>query len=140
MELRPMTMEDADKMLEWKNYPETRMFALKSHAEIYREDHLKWLEKNIQYFQIIIHDNKVAGAIRLENNEISVWIDKAFRGIGLATQAIKAVSRVGTIARIVPANIPSIKAFIRCGFVPEQYVSKHDHILGDTSYYIFIKH
>jgi hypothetical protein len=43
--LRPMTIADADKMLTWKNYPETRQFAIASHEEIKREDHLQWLEK-----------------------------------------------------------------------------------------------
>lgn len=133
MKLQRMTMADADKMLEWKNYEETRKFAIVSQEEIKREDHIKWLEKNIQYFHVVLQGEDVVGAVRLQDNEVSVWIDRRFRGQGLVTQAVKSVSRIGTTAKIVEGNIASMKTFIRCGFLPEEYVQ------GEINYYIFKK-
>jgi len=118
MKLRPMTMEYADKMLEWKNYPETRKFAIVSHEEIKREDHIKWLEKNIQDFSTIFTQYKVCGAVRVCDNEISIWIDRDFWGQGLATKVIKKVSYHGLQAKIVKENIASMKVFIKAGYVP----------------------
>lgn|SRR3990167_3766689 len=125
MKLRPMTMKDSDKMLEWKNYPETRQFAIVSHNEINREDHVRWLEKNIQYFRVI---DGLIGAVRIQDNEISLWIDRSFWGQGLATQVIKLVSKPGMVAKIVAGNIGSLKAFIRAGYEPVSY---------QNGYYIF---
>ena len=57
MNLRPMTMKDSDKMLEMKNYPETRKYTIVSSDEIKRKDHIKYIEANLQYFQVV----RVAG-------------------------------------------------------------------------------
>lgn len=150
MILRPMTMADADKMLEWKNYPETRQFAIASHDEIKKEDHYKWLENNLQYFQIIYSSGymgvkrgdpippdfisgeiiTIYGAIRIQDNEISIWIDRKFRDEGIATDIIEYVSQKGMIAKIVEGNIASMKAFIRAGFEPVSY---------QNDYYVFKK-
>jgi len=125
MYLRPMVMSDAEKMLEWKNYPETRQFAIQSHDEIKLEDHLKWLEKNIQHFQIIELVEERVGAIRILNGEISIWIDRKWWGKGVATIALKRISESGMFAKIVNGNIGSFKAFIRAGFEPFTYVNSH---------------
>lgn len=139
MNLRPMTMEDADKMLEWKNYEETRKFAIKFPYKYIRpEDHIKFLEKNLQYFQIIQVEGEVVGAVRVQDNEISIWIDRQFRGYGFSTEAIKMVSTNGMIARIVDGNIASMRSFIKCGYVPVEYIKgEWNHITGRTNYYIF---
>lgn len=115
MKLRPMTMQDADKMLEWKNYPETRQFAIHSHFIIKRENHIKWLSKNLQYFKVI---NDRQGAIRVQNKEVSIWVDRAFRENGLATEAVKKVSKHGMTAKIVDGNVSSMRCFIKCGYIP----------------------
>ena len=128
MNLRPMTIEDADKMLKWKNYPETRKFTIVSNVEIKREDHIKYLEKNLQYFQIIRVEGEVIGAIRVKDNEIAIWIDREFWGCGFATEAIKTFSVKGMTAKIVSGNISSMRAFIKAGYLPESY---------QDNYYIF---
>jgi RimJ/RimL family protein N-acetyltransferase len=128
MNLRPMTMEDADKMLEWKNYPETRKFAIVTNAEIRRDDHLKYIENNLQYFQIIRVEGEVVGAVRVKDNDISIWIDRDFWRHGLATEAIKMVSVKGMTAKIVSGNIGSMRAFIKAGYFPISY---------QDNYYIF---
>lgn len=125
MQLRPMTMADADKMLEWKNYPETRQFAILSHEEIKREDHLKWLEKNIIWFQVIENQGKSIGAVRLFGGEVSIWIDREYWGLGIATKVLNWISVTGLYARIVNGNVKSFRAFVKAGFVPYDYKDSH---------------
>jgi hypothetical protein len=128
-----MIMADADKMLEWKNYEETRKFAIKSDLMILREDHLKWLEKNIDSMSIIEVEVTVdlerrilqAGAIRVNENEISIWIDRGFRGVGLATAAIQEVAKSNMTAKIVHGNIASMRAFVKAGFIPKWSIENY---------------
>ena len=130
MKLRPMIMADADKMLEWKNYGETRQFAIATHNNIQREDHLYWLVNHILEFQVILEDDQVAGAIRIDKEEVSVWIDREFRGRNLASHAVSAVSKKDFKAKIVAGNIASMRCFIKCGYYPVEF---------HGSYYVFQK-
>ena len=125
MQLRKMTMQDADKMLEWKNYPETRQYAIVTHDEIKKEDHYKWLEQNLQYFQVI---GDQMGAVRIQDGEISVWIDREHWSKGIAAYVLEQVCEIGMTARIVAGNVASMRAFIRAGFEPVSYYE---------NYYIF---
>ena len=134
MTLRPMLMEDADFMLSLKNDPQTREFAIVSQDEISKEDHYKWLEDNLQYFQVI-ESGVRCGAVRIQNNEISIWIAHPFRGNGIATFILDKVSEHGMIAHIVEGNVASMKAFIRAGFEPIGYVSQVAPI--NCNFYIF---
>ena len=122
-----MLMSDADKMLEWKNYPETRKYAIASHDIITKEAHYKWLEENIQYFQVI---GDMMGAVRIQDGEVSIWIDKFWWGKGVASFVLDDVSEVGMTAKIVEGNIGSMRAFINAGFKP---------IIYKDNYYIFQK-
>lgn len=122
MQLRPMTMDDADFMLSLKNDPDTRNFALLTSEVIKREDHIKFLEKNIDQFQVIEDNGAKAGALRVQDNEISIWLDKDFRGRGLASKAIKRSKYVGMKAKIVCGNIKSLQAFIGEGFFPVEFI------------------
>ena len=161
MNLRPMTMsdEDIDFMLSLKNDPQTRKFAIATHDEIKREDHVKWLEQNIQYFQVIEYEISGipaairAGAIRVQDCEISIWIDRAFRKQGVATNVLKNFDReVHNLpgkpytAKIVSGNIASMRTFIKAGFLPVEYVNgktPNPHETNATylepDYYIFKK-
>ena len=131
-----MTMADADKMLEWKNYPETRKFAIASHALIKKADHYKWLEKNIQHFQIIegIEKEKM-GAVRIENQEISIWIDNEYWGKGIASFVLEMIYEDEMFAKIVDGNIASMRAFIKAGFKPYTYNITNYRL--NSNYYIF---
>ena len=125
-----MTMLDADRMLAWKNYPETRRFAIVSHAIIKRKNHLEWLAKNIQFFRMVVEKGRVCGAVRVQGREVSIWIDRKFWGRGLATRVVKKVSKKGSVAKIVAGNIDSLRCFIKAGYLP---VSFRD------GYYVFRK-
>ena len=117
-----MSMDDSDFMLEMKNYPETRQFAIATHDEVKKEDHEIWLPNNIQYFQVIEDENKNRlGALRIQDNEISIWINRKYRQSGIATAAINMVSTPGIIAKIVDGNIGSFRAFINAGFKPIEH-------------------
>ncbi len=130
MILRPMTMSDADFMLELKNDEATRRFAIATNDFIKKEDHYKWLESNIQYFQIIEFDGLRSGAIRIQDNEISIWIDKEIRGKGAARLVLQRKAAYGMVAKIVEGNIASMRAFIAAGFSPLKKID---------NYYIFQK-
>ncbi len=132
MTLRPMLMSDSDFMLELKNDPQTRAYAILSHDEIKREDHIDWLQQNVQYFQVVEEHNHVpirVAAIRFFDNEISVWVHEKYRGMGYAASAIKRVRKNLSTAKIVIGNISSIRAFIKADFRPVKLV--------DNKYYIF---
>lgn len=128
MTLRPMEMSDADFMLELKNYPETREFAIETTAEIKREDHIKWLKPKLMFFQVIEGWAGPIGAIRIFGNEISIWVDRRFWGMGVATNILRDASS-GTTARIVDGNVASMKAFVKAGFVP----------VGHTDHYYILR-
>lgn len=130
MNLRPMTMADADKMLEWKNYPETRQYAILHNNEIKKEDHYEWLRGWLYEFQVIDSGGNLCGAIRIHNNEVSIWIDREYRNQKLASLFLEGVAKHRMIARIVAGNIASIRTFINAGFKPISY---------QDNYYIFQK-
>lgn len=136
MELRPMTMADADKLLEWKNYPETRKFSIITPHEIKADDHYHWLRQHLEFFQVIQGSNNTIGAIRIKDGEISIWIDSRFRGQGLAAKVLEKVATPGMTAKIAEGNIPSMRAFIKAGFTPTAY---YVHPSNFPSYYIFRK-
>jgi len=125
MNYRTLTMQDADFMLELKNYPETRQFAIQSHEEIKREDHIKWLKKNKQFFHVIEtrKDGLMFkyGIIRVQDKEISIWISRVFWGKGIATGVLMELSLDNHWCKIVNGNVGSFKAFVRAGFVPVDY-------------------
>lgn len=130
--LRPMLMSDAEKLLTWKNYQETRRFAIIAKEEISLADHLKWLSDNLKYFRII-EDNggEPVGAIRItDDKDVSIWIDRNFWGRGIATYVLQHECDRSNWCKIVAGNIGSMRAFIRAGFLPTSF---------QDGYYIFKK-
>ncbi len=128
-------MEDADFMLSLKNDEQTRRFSIVSQEIIKREDHLKWLEENIQYFRIIEdREEKLVGAIRIQNNEVSIWIAREYWKMGIATFVLQHECDRSHYCKIVEGNIGSMKVFIRAGFLPVEYIS-----VNKPAYYIFKK-
>ncbi len=119
MQLRPMEMKDADFMLSLKNDPDTRKFAIQTHDEISKESHYKWLADNLQYFRVIEdRDGKLMGAIRIQDKEVSIWVDKEFRKMGIATYVLQHECDRSMFAKIVEGNVASMRCFIRAGFEP----------------------
>jgi RimJ/RimL family protein N-acetyltransferase len=131
--LRKMRLSDADFMLELKNLPETRQYAIASNKEIKKSAHLEWLPKNIQYFKVIegIDENgrHRLGAVRVQDNEVSIWVSRDHRGKQIAQRVLHQMAEIGMVAKIVSGNIPSMRTFIGAGFKPVEFV--------DNKYYIF---
>ena len=126
MQLRPMVMSDSDFLLELKNYEETRRYAIATHDEIKKEDHYKWLEHNIQYFQVI----EGVAVVRIQDGEISIWVERSRWGKGIATFILDMLSEKDMTSKIVSGNISSMRCFINAGFKPTTYTD---------GYYIFKK-
>lgn len=115
MQLRPMLMSDADFLLDMKNYPETRRYSFVSKEEIKYDDHINFLKENIHQFKVIVIETFCYGIVRVQNKEISIWIDRKFWGKGIATSIFEQCEK-GTLAKVVNGNIGSIKALVRAGF------------------------
>lgn len=113
-----MTFGDTNFMLELKNYSETRQFAIETKDEIKLEAHNEWMKKNILFFQVIDGSAGRVGAIRIFGNELSIWIDRHYWGLGIATEVIKRVSKPGMYAKIVDGNVASLRAFTKAGYLP----------------------
>lgn len=137
MKLRPMDMGDAMRMWKWKNYPETRKFAIVSRNKIPLNKHLSWLGNNLKFFKVIYDpsvtpemQDEVFGAVRVQDKEVSIWIDKAYWGKDFATKIVRKVSKKGYTAKIVEGHVASMRVFINAGFKPISY---------QKGYYIFQK-
>lgn len=131
VQIRQMFMSDADFMLELKNYEETRKFAIFSHDEVKREDHIKFLEKNLDQFMVIIKivikiDKNMAaeerlGVYRINGQEVSIWVHRDHRGKQIALKTLNQISWTGMLARIVDGNVASMRTFVKAGFIPKEH-------------------
>jgi RimJ/RimL family protein N-acetyltransferase len=117
IKLRPATMEDSDKLLEWKNDPVMRKFSIVTGDIIKKEDHIKWLRKHLDEIYIIEGDD-LYGDIRFEGDEIAIKLDPKFRGQGIGRQALEIAKLMKDtiIAKIVDGNVASMALFTRSGF------------------------
>lgn len=137
MMLRPMKMEDAEFLLELKNYPETIMYSINTKEEIKMEKHLEFLKENLDEFQVI-QDSQGGGSVitpigvvRVDDlHQVSIWIKKEYWRKGIATKTLELVSKKGFWAKIVNYNIASMRAFINAGYKPKGFFD---------NYYIFQK-
>ena len=132
-------MDDADILLAWKNEEDTRKNSIVTQDIITRENHLSWLKECLsdsnRELNIILLDEAPVGDVRLDKGneiEISIRLDRKYRGKGLAT-AVIGMFPAPLIAKIVTRNLASMRVFISNGFKPYEYVQ------GKVAYYIFRK-
>jgi RimJ/RimL family protein N-acetyltransferase len=137
---RPVTMDDAEMLLRWKNENDTRMNSIISQASIPIENHLKWLAGTLKdesvEFRIILLNGEPIGDLRLnhgQETEVSIRLDKAYRGNGLATRVVGMVRDENLMAKIVTHNLPSLRVFLANGYKLQEYV------IGPVAYYILRK-
>ena len=123
MRLRPATMEDAERLFDWRNDPVTR--AASVHRDpVAWDDHLAWLEAALAdpSRRILIAEDRVPqGTVRLDGGqrtEVSITLAPAARGHGLATPILRLATdgRGPFVARIRPDNAASRRAFEAAGF------------------------
>jgi RimJ/RimL family protein N-acetyltransferase len=130
--LRRATAGDSERLLEWRNDPQTRAMAI-VQAAVARAVHERWLAVRLgdadTLLMIVEQDGAPVGTVRLDRHgsdeaELSITIAPAARGRRLARPAIElgveharrewGVARV--TARIRPENTASLRAFAAAGF------------------------
>lgn len=130
MKLRPATMQDADRLLEWREDPETSK-ASPHTADLDREEYIAWLERiladpNRQLF--IAEENGVpVGTVRADLsgvvNELSWNVAPGERNRGVATRMVTMFAKqiAGPIrAEINVGNPASARVAERAGMVFER--------------------
>lgn len=131
--LRQANIDDAKKILDWRNDPVVRKNSFNSDV-IDWSLHLLWLEEVLKdanrYLFIILNENDVEiGQVRFDTHEneaeISITLDKNFRGRGYGTKSIKYSSEKflkenkqlqRIIARVKTENKLSLDVFKKAGF------------------------
>ncbi len=141
--LRPALLADARRIWSWRNEPAVRRASLQQNP-IPLKRHLKWyravlVDPRIRFFIAEDRRGRPADYVRFQiegrSAEISLAVDRAFRGRGFGTAMIRAGSRRllaegGTrslIARVRPGNEASIKAFRLAGYSLKA-LRRHDGI------------
>src|SRR3954451_14714791 len=135
MRLRPMTIEDADQLLRWRNSPDVARWMLDDRP-ITASDHVAWLKSRVDSpadrYWIIESDGRDVGMVHLDNVEsddrcarCGFYIgDASARGSGVATAALKRVLEIAfgelhlskVRAEVLDCNIPSLALHERLGF------------------------
>lgn len=122
--LRPAHIIDSKNLLLWKNDPVMRKFSIETNRKISAITHSIWLAKHLKEIQIIMYNGNSVGDIRISGDEVAIKLDKNYRGLGIAKQALKLVLRDGLIAKIVDGNVASLALFTGLGFKPIYHKEK----------------
>ena len=148
--LRPITVEDTDDVLRWRNAPHVvKNFIYRK--PITREEHLAWLEQKVfvgKVVQFIICDKKTdqpLGSVYIQNieeehrkAEEGIFIGEAEgfgRGIGSEAAKLMVEYAFHTLqlhklsARVLSFNTASIRMHEKAGYVQESYL--HDELFLD---------
>jgi RimJ/RimL family protein N-acetyltransferase len=139
LRLRPATYEDWAKLFSWRNDAETRArFTSKQIVSL--QDHLAWLRLSLempaQRRLLIAEDpaGRAVGTTRLDIAktrrrgqwaECSITIEPRLRSHGYGRALVGALVAyatcwplAGVIAKVMPDNFASLRAFAACGFRP----------------------
>lgn len=151
--LRPITIEDTDMVLKWRNAPHV-VHNFIYRKPITREEHLSWLENKVEtgnVIQFIICDkqtNQPLGSIYIQNIEeehrkaeegIFLGETEGFgRGIGSEAAKLVVAFAFDTLglhkltARVLSFNKASIRMHEKAGYVQESYL--HDELYLDGKF------
>jgi RimJ/RimL family protein N-acetyltransferase len=124
--LRPVTMDDANMLFRWRNDPVTRANS-RSTASVSWEDHCKWLKASLanpnRDLLVAEIDGVPVGRARIdrgEETEVSWTVspDHRGKGVGKAMVAMVAAAcpRGPVVARIKPSNRASQAIAAYAGF------------------------
>lgn len=134
--MRRATLDDAERLLAWRNDDVTRRFSFTSRP-VTPKEHEAWLGQVLhnpkRHLFIVEVEGRPAGNLRIDLNEtqpgeaeVSIVTAPEFRGLGVATTALLlglefagslGLSRI--IGRVKLENVASLNAFQRAGFVVE---------------------
>jgi RimJ/RimL family protein N-acetyltransferase len=132
IKLRLAEGEDADRLLEWRNDPDTRRWYL-NPSRVTRATHRAWLSSRIddprcRLYIVTDGRGRPLGQLRLEaargQAEVSFSVVPSARGSRVGTEILK---KAGPVARrqlnarrifgyVRPENVGSAIAFLRAGF------------------------
>lgn len=133
--LRPITIEDTDLMVKWRN----RDFVKRNYinqSEFTREGHLKWMETRVQTGQviqfIILENDRPIGSANMKDvdyekgtAEYGIFIgEKDALGKGYGSETAKQVVRLAKekyhlkklFLRLYEDNIPAYRSYLSAGF------------------------
>lgn len=132
--VRPATMSDAQKILVWRNHPETRAMSIDS-SEIDLHSHLAWFERSLAMQgdrRIFIGTIGVVdvGVVRFDRSDagewtVSIFLDPGLPGLGLGTRLLRAGEeamlaaagpQIRFHAETLPGNLASRTMFLSCGY------------------------
>lgn len=124
--IRPATIDDARRLFEWRNDPETRNQSINT-KEVVWDSHLEWLKNSLvnpnRRIMIALEGDEPVGTVRLDieglRREISWTVAPFARGRGLGALMVKRALETfdkPIIARIKPENIASVKLALQVGF------------------------
>lgn len=149
--LRPMTEEDADLIVAWRNKPELKKFFI-SQDDFTKEGHLAWfrrMKESGRACQMMICDKKTdkpLGSVDIKHidqehhkGEYGIFIgEEDARGRGIGTQAAKLMIQYGfevlglhrIYLRALAGNAQAIRSYEKAGFVQEGYLKDDVYIHG----------
>lgn len=129
--LRPVTADDAEQLLRWRNDATTREMSVHQN-EVTPADHRAWLANSLaneaRALLIAEHEGRAVGVVRLDREkhgewEISLTVAPEARGQGHAVSMLRAgelrareLGVLRLVARIRPENERSIRAFKTAGY------------------------
>jgi UDP-4-amino-4,6-dideoxy-N-acetyl-beta-L-altrosamine N-acetyltransferase len=135
MRLRPISLDDADQLLRWRNSPEVARWMFDARP-ISPSDHIAWLQARLDSpgdrYWIIESDGRDVGLVHLDDVESAdgtaswgLYIgDPSARGRGVATAALTRVLEIAfdelhlskVRAEVLESNAPSLALHERLGF------------------------
>lgn len=136
VDVRPATMDDAERLLRWRNDPDTRRSS-RDRAEVGPEQHREWLAASLEREDrlLFVATDEVGdvGTVRWDRVddggwEVSITVAPERRGQGLAGPLLAAGERTlagthaGAVARVLNAavhegNAASRRLFVAAGYL-----------------------
>jgi UDP-4-amino-4,6-dideoxy-N-acetyl-beta-L-altrosamine N-acetyltransferase len=149
--LRPITAEDTDMVVAWRNHDEVvKNFIYRK--PISREEHLNWLETKVntglvhQFVVCMNEDDMPIGSVYLqhfdeENSKAESGIflgDECEKGKGIGTESLRLLMKYAfevlglhkLMARALSYNMASLKLHEKAGYLKEAYLKDELFIEG----------
>lgn len=134
LKLRKATFKDSNFLWELKNDPIVLLNSYIIRKPVEKEEYMRWFKRRLEdektELYIVENNNEAIGDVRLDIDkeiEISIRLHSSARGKGFAVKIVKLAIKQAEIysknivAYIVDGNIPSMRTFLQCGFIPVSY-------------------
>lgn len=119
LHIRPVTMQDARLLYEWRMDEDSRLMSLNSSVVTY-ESHEEWMRQFSGLWWIGEIEGVPVGTVRispLPTSFVSIIVAPAYRGYGIAARLLQLCPiPEGTTARVKAENLASIQSFLKAGW------------------------